>query len=313
MEITRQQSHTIRGIAIFLLLLHHYSGMDYAMETFWIFRWVGTIVCAVFFFFSGYGMSLSIEKAKKRGFKLKRLLTLYIPFLLANILFLLYHEFIKNETFGTLDSILYISGIKLINGHTWFLQVLIILYLCCFVVAERNKQLIICLLGGIYIALTGKIYALSFLTFIIGLYWKEISKYVSSSANKIILMFAIGSFAIYAYNGGRMNTIPLLTNFVTMNAFIAIVVLRLTMHSSVLAWIGKNSMAFYITHGLPLRFVADFDLEKTIATLLIYLCLAGIIGLVFLWISKPIINLCNARIISKSFSLDKLRPKSPTD
>lgn len=82
MEITLQQSHTIRGIAIIFLLLHHYSGMDYALEPFWIFRWMGTIVCAVFFFFSGYGMSLSIEKTKEHGFKLKRLLTLYIPFLL---------------------------------------------------------------------------------------------------------------------------------------------------------------------------------------------------------------------------------------
>lgn len=306
MDISRQQSYTIRGIAILLLLLHHYSGMEYSLQPFWIFRWVGTIVCAVFFFFSGYGMSLSFAKIGERKYRAKRLLTLYIPFVLANVLFLLYSAFARGEIFGFLDSILYISGINLINGHTWFLQVLIVLYICCFIIKKRNKYLVFSMLaGGGYIALTGKIYALSFLTFILGLYWDEIGRFNSAWLKKLIPLIAIASFAVYAYNDGRMNTIPLLFNFVTMNTLMSVVALNLTVQSSALAWIGKNSMAFYITHGLPLRIVADISADKTALSLLLYLCLAGVIGIIFLHASRSLTELCKSRLIDKPLTLDR--------
>lgn len=102
-----------------------------------------------------------------------------------------------------------------------------------------------------------------------------------------------------------MNTIPLLFNFVTMNTLMSVVALNLTVQSSALAWIGKNSMAFYITHGLPLRIVADISADKTALSLLLYLCLAGVIGIIFLHASRSLTELCKSRLIDKPLTLDR--------
>lgn len=151
-NITRQQSYTIRGIAIILLLLHHYSGMEFSLHSFQCFKWTGAIVCAVFFFFSGYSMNFSLSKMASREYIIRRILTLYVPFLLINAFFFIYFVYFKHEIFGTLDSVLFLSGIKILNGHTWFLQVLIILTLCCFTFYKHCKTLIISLLiGGGYL------------------------------------------------------------------------------------------------------------------------------------------------------------------
>lgn len=125
----------IRGIACVIVVLSHISiqlggeGVLIASSN------LGPMAVGVFFLCSGYGLmhSKMIKDHYMDRFLLKRLPKVLIPFWIVNIIFLIEQSLLFGEIFSIDEIIQYTLGIKLICGHAWYIQCLVILYLVFYI------------------------------------------------------------------------------------------------------------------------------------------------------------------------------------
>ena len=89
-----EQSHQLRGIAILMILLVHSINEYPAYEAQWS-KWLlipewGELACSIFFLLSGYGLTISMQKAQGREHKfcywMSKIRKLIVPFLFAYLL-----------------------------------------------------------------------------------------------------------------------------------------------------------------------------------------------------------------------------------
>ena len=115
-KLSIQESQLIRGVAILLLMVHHYSGMGYAWQGLEIFKGIGPAICCAFFFCSGYGLTAGNRKHGVRS-SARRLVKVILPFIIANAIYILsWANFRKyNLTAGHILTDL--LGLTLINKH----------------------------------------------------------------------------------------------------------------------------------------------------------------------------------------------------
>ena len=259
--MTIAQTNTLRGIAILVLLTHHYSQQDFAFEWKYIFKYTGMLVCAMFFFFSGYGLGLNPKKTAEKGYWTKRFLTIALPFVLANAIYLVYNLATRDSGIGLTDGILYLCGIKLINPHCWFLQMLLILYACFFICrkASINTLLISLIAGGVYIVLTHTVISLSYLTFPAGAVYARKAVDFNKSIWWISLIVFAMSFTYHVYYQGRINNLLLLADIILVLTTFIIIMQRIRIEVKAFEYLGHHSMNFYVIHGHILSIVSTFS------------------------------------------------------
>ena len=135
MVIDKNVSTVVKGIAIILVVIHHYTqNLGFFPD---IFRGVGPMACSAFFLISGYGLSVSKGLYSKW---IHRLLRLYIPFVLSNCYYILLYVAIGVYIFTPMEIITDFCGITLINGHCWFLQYLILFYILTAIVDVKIEE-----------------------------------------------------------------------------------------------------------------------------------------------------------------------------
>ena len=150
--ISREKSIIIRGVAIIIVLISHYSGwMYYGIvheNVRYFLSTLGPWGVDIFFLLSGYGLVKSLNKGFEGrasiSFLVKRLITVYIPYIaIATAIMIFSGSFKKLEK----NSI-----IKLITGFNyWYIFVMMILYFifafACFVATNDDFRLIIIFLS----------------------------------------------------------------------------------------------------------------------------------------------------------------------
>ena len=149
------QAKALRVFAALMVMLHHlvqtisqYGNVDKGPVTIW--NSLGILFTSVFFFFSGFGLYKGYRTKPDylKGFLRRRLLTIYIPFQITNILYLI--VFWNSKVKGVGDAITSFFGLTLINSNAWFVVELLLLYIAffiCFRYARSEKTAIICLTG----------------------------------------------------------------------------------------------------------------------------------------------------------------------
>ena len=152
----RQQSLMIQALACIGVVLHHvtqevtgYGVMDKGPIT--IFNSIGILFTSLFFFFSGYGLIISVrtKEAYLKTFLWKRLPVILIPFWTANIIAVLVRMFYMQIPMDTKDIIQYVLGLVLINGNGWYIVEIFFLYLAFFLIfkACKNQKIALVLLS----------------------------------------------------------------------------------------------------------------------------------------------------------------------
>lgn len=123
------------------------------------FNEVGPYLVGFFFFYSGYGLITSLAKKEQYldGFLKKRLPSLLIPFFLSNIIYIVYIQCVYGYS-GFTGLMYYILGLRLPNGHTWYIIAQLLLYLVFYFVfrsdrRERTKYALMLLYIAAYITL----------------------------------------------------------------------------------------------------------------------------------------------------------------
>ncbi len=159
---SRQQSLMIQSVACVGVVLHHvtqeitgFGVVDKGPIT--IFNSIGILFTSLFFFFSGYGLVISVrtKEAYLKTFLWKRIPTILIPFWIANIIAVLVRIFYMQIPMDTKDIIQYVFGLILINGNGWYIVEIFFLYLAFYLIfkACKNQKVALVLLSAVSVIL----------------------------------------------------------------------------------------------------------------------------------------------------------------
>ena len=131
------QMMALRTVACLSIILHHltqritnYGWINKGPIT--LYNYIGFLCTAVFFFSSGYGLLYSYLNKNNylEGFLRKRIPSVLVPFILVNMITVLVNHLVYKK--GTGDDPLYvlkqIVGIELLDGNSWFIVEIIVLY-----------------------------------------------------------------------------------------------------------------------------------------------------------------------------------------
>ena len=108
------------------------------------------LAVSIFFFYTGYNLIsayLSKGGAWKKGFWRKKLLGIYFPFVICNVLFQCYYWALKIGPYDAPRIIYFALGGYLINPDAWYIQSCMLVYLLTYVllaaadIALRGKKL----------------------------------------------------------------------------------------------------------------------------------------------------------------------------
>lgn len=297
-NISIEESNSIKGLAILIVMIHHFEQSTLSIDYMSIFNAMGPIACSAFFFISGYGLSKS-KSEKTLSYWVDRVKKIFVPFILANLLYLLYYKSHQNLN---LDLLLYVIGIKLINGHCWFLQVLLIMYVG-YAIGSRFRNTCLCVLlsfiaGFIYTVLNNAHGSFSWLSFPMGILFanNNINKFIKLNLCSKLIIFCvlIVSFAIYRYNNYFLNKLSLVGNFIMMVLSAPICFLSISSflcRLSLFKYLGRHSMDYYLIHGLCLILLSAHKDLNTYVAFILYCILVFVAASIFGFVTKKILTI----------------------
>ncbi|WP_304320028.1 acyltransferase family protein [Phocaeicola plebeius] len=205
--LNKEQSLKGQLLCILLVLFHHWAQKSNLnnIEFLSFLKYIGGCACCGFFFLSGYGIYKSYLKDPivwRSSFIKKRFVKVLFPFFIICSLYYLVHIFATHSNFDITTCLLSILGIDIsANGHFWFMQFLILLYIGIYIISyitNNNKLqlLYITIWNLLCIILVGKnMGATSSLGFALGICCSIYIKIVSRiMQNKL---FFIGCLLIF--------------------------------------------------------------------------------------------------------------------
>lgn len=133
--LSRDVTGCVKGISIFVIILHHLSWRISGAGLFFSFSRYGYLAVSVFFFLSGYSLMVSLlnNKSYLDNFLRKRLGRVYVPVLIINAITLLSYHFIYGFSWSLSGIIKNITGIELIDPILWFVNAILIFYVVFFI------------------------------------------------------------------------------------------------------------------------------------------------------------------------------------
>lgn len=136
----------LQGFAALAIILHHVTQdvTQYGAHNkgiIGILNDTGVLFTGMFFFFSGYGLIISLlnKKDYMKGFLKKRLATVMIPFYVCNLLFVGV-SYATGYKATSQEWMTYASGGILMNDQMWFIIELAILYFAFFLIFKKGKS-----------------------------------------------------------------------------------------------------------------------------------------------------------------------------
>ena len=135
----------LQGFAALAVILHHvtqevtqYGKYDKGLIN--IFVDAGVLFTGMFFFFSGYGLIVSLMEKENylKGFLKKRLPAVVVPFYVCNLLFIIVN-LVMGRRVKPLELAGYVSGVVMWNDQMWFIVELAVLYVAFYFVFRKRK------------------------------------------------------------------------------------------------------------------------------------------------------------------------------
>lgn len=189
--LTKNSSLILKGVAIALIIISHVAGM-YAIR---YFTPLGGIGVALFLFLSGYGLSESVIKKDLKGFWVRRIFTVFLPYILIEIVVMI----ITNK-FNIKDFVLSVLFIYPRQTQIWYLQYLLLNYFCFWCVYKfvDEKYRLICLLvlAIISVFILPEIAAEQALSFLCGCAFSKRKELFTKLGKNMVICLVIGCAAL---------------------------------------------------------------------------------------------------------------------
>ena len=303
---------SIRGIAMIGIILHHIHSRFQGQSP--ILAATGFLGTGIFFFISGYGNMLSInrrEDSVKIDWFLKKLVKLYIPFFVAYwIYFCVLELFYKDLVPSVKEILIDLVTASLPNKDSWFIKIILL----CFLVHWIAKNLFSdCFKQNLFIFVVIAIYVIVMWRMHVKTQWytspicypigcivakpKLLNKILTYLKEKKVFSFVIFLLAFFAA--------MVLTRKIWAVTLVCPVLLSLACYyfsfifevkTRFLSWIGNNSFEFYILHYACLQgFYNLYDINKLYYTIGVLLSACALVY-IYLFVKGRIMSLSGKNI-----------------
>lgn len=244
-----------------LVIMHHFSQhyADCLPSLMLVFRGVGAIACALFFFLSGYGLSMS-KKQKDGRYWIKHFIKIYAPFVLANVIFIVYGFCSGDYVWQGIGHIwANVVGVVLVTPVYWFIPCVLCMYLGFALSLDIWGKIGLCVLfGGVYTILLHAPGSMSWLAFPLGILVAGVKGRIRFGWPLYILciILFIVSFVFY-YQHDMILSWRRMPAFVCMLLTFPMVCMKLksVFRGVVFRYVGTNSLDFYLMHFIALLMV----------------------------------------------------------
>lgn len=302
------KSHTdiIKGYAIFGVLFGHvtsYSGIEGV-------EFLSGTAVTLFIMLSGYGVYYSYMKKGLNGFWKNRLLRIFLPYFIAESIYLL----VSGRNVGVLDLVLDYLLIKPIHQFGWYLTYIVVCYLIFFVtrkIFKDNKFFFISLLimFGIWFVLRSTVLIFStpflqarqMLAFPLGIllavYKDTAEKYIGKLTVSIpLIVFGVLLYAFMHTSVMNIgNTLLLIYNFVSLftvtSCAVGIIGLiyrfKFLMNKG-LVYVSHISYEVYLIHGYTIFWIQRKPVIGVIAFTIVTVVLSVLLNKVVNFISSKV-------------------------
>ena len=125
----------IKGILVIYVAIHHFSQLMTNAGKMLPFRYVGFLCVSFFFMSSGYGLRLSFDKHYLKHYWIKRLLRLYVPFVLANMTVGVLFNLIRSYKYTFSQIVITSLTMRTVYGNRilWYIMTQCILYFLFYI------------------------------------------------------------------------------------------------------------------------------------------------------------------------------------
>lgn len=158
----RDQTKMIQAAACLGVVLHHLTQMvtSYGVVNkgpVTILSSMGILFTSIFFFFSGYGLFVSVTEKEGylKSFLWHRMPTILVPFIFCNILAVLIRVYYNHIPLSKADTVKSVFGIILLNGNGWYIVEIFWIYLIFYFYSKniKNKDVALFLLAVVVIGI----------------------------------------------------------------------------------------------------------------------------------------------------------------
>ncbi len=276
----------------------------------------GYLSVAMFFFFSGYGMTFQYENKGKQyieQFPKRRLLDFYVKYIIVILIYFIFGlvrgnfpkpiSILKTFTFG---------GTLVANG--WYIQAILFSYIFFYLIVRflPKRFFALALTASFIIYLTlclslglGGLWWQSYLAYFLGIIWAKnkvkIDNFLSKKYNFILTLLL--SFVLFGITLllGNLNIVDPFSKTIIKSissVFFVIFVLCLNLiinfSNKISSWLGKFSFEIYVIHGIFLNLfnvekgIMSNDVVYIIAVFAASILSATLLNRIFVFISKKI-------------------------
>lgn len=259
-----------KGLFALVVIFHHLAQRTESGLLFHQFTGVGYFAVATFFFFSGYGLQKSYINSEdyKRGFLLRRLPTILIPYIVVTFLYWVMNYVIGNIYTAESIIVAIIKGLP-IDPNSWYIISILAFYIVFFLLMVLcRKRYFLMLLGAFlwyvfYVSYCLKMgygdywFNASHLL-ILGIFWATYEKQLLDIVERHYLFITVTVGLIFTFlicmSGRITSLIPLkgigfiMTVMKACSFTVSVILfsLRFKIGNTVLDFLGKISFELYV-------------------------------------------------------------------
>ena len=275
--IDKSTGKILRGIFAAIVVFHHIAHVTNGGRTFRGFVNIGFLAVAFFFFMSGYGLQkryMSDENYEK-GFLIKRLPALLIPYLIATVIYWASYVMCGYD-YSIKTMLLSIISVDSMVANAWYVICImafyVFFYFAMIICRRRYKLIILCNSVFVvawfclckYVLHTGIWWYNVTVAIVLGSVWAVYEKMINSEMEKYSGKFLKISGVVFIVMFMNLDLIYEMSYdmYIFMQCAVSIMFLffilclssKVTIESKILSVLGEISYELYLIHGLWIWF-----------------------------------------------------------
>lgn len=291
--ISYDNSNAIKGILALIILFSHMKGYITLSDNFYdqwfsdVLVYIGQLMVAPYFFYSGYGIMESIARKPSymQSYPRRRILKTMINFDVAVLIYVIVMTIIGTYYPGHYYLSCWI-GWDSVGNSNWFIFDILILYVLfyisyklsnylfpSFAKSMKMKQFVMLFLfsvivvimwGALFIANKGSWWIDTLLTFPLGAWYSYFRSYFEKQFRKglfpaMLLFVLLSLFIIWKQQFG--NDVLGVTACIFC-LLLMVVCTKVEINNKYLQWFGIHAFSIYIIQRLPMNLFAHFGLDE---------------------------------------------------
>lgn len=285
-----EKTGAVKGLFTFIVLLSHTRQyytltQDAANKPFIaVMSWLGQLMVVMFLLYSGYGVSCAIKNKEGyvRTIPVKRAFKVWYHFALCIVIYYV-TGLLLGKMYTVKMMLLALVGISGVGNSSWFIIVIILLYLATWIAFSitKNRHMVIgtllttLLSFGVFLAvrkLKGSDYWWydTIMCYPLGMWYALAKPYLDKAllgrffawlaAAAASAALFIGADKLMIYDGGTRNIFVI--KALLFGILVVIVSMRISINNPVLQWFGKHVFGVYILQRIPMIVLHHYGISE---------------------------------------------------